>query len=287
VVEDVNDIWKDVSLLESYASPVIACSVRYVTGATSIVPALVRMQNVQSGSFQIRLQNPSGSSTGSRDVHCIVVEEGSWVMPGNRLIEAKTYSTTTTSSKGAWGGIAQQSYTASFTQPPVVLGQVMSFNDPGWSVFWCRGTSRTSPPSATVLYTGIHVGEDSDKTRSSETVGYIAIEGGHGMLGSIEYEAKLGADSVSGYDNNEVYTYNYDATFGAVPEVTIVTQAAMDGNDGSWAVTSETDTFSQSVSQLGVVVDEDQISNSERNHTPEQVAYIALSAAGSVQLADP
>jgi len=279
VVENINSTqWKRVNFLESYTSPVAVCSVRYE--GSSMVPTIVRMQKVQSDSFELRLQNPSGTNTGSNSVHCIVVEEGSWTMSDGRQIEAKKYTSTRTDRKGSWVG-EQQSYTATFNQP-VVVGQVMSFFDPDWSVFWCRGSSIKNPPSSSSLYTGMHVGEDSDTTRISETIGYIVIEEGEGTTGSpgIQYEAKVGADSVRGYQDSPAFSYSYNTPFSKPPMVTIVTQAAMDGGDGSWAVTS----YSQTASLLKVVVDEDQIGQSERKHTTEQVAYLALSADGSMRL---
>ena len=49
------------------------------------------MDKVLPCSSKIRLQNPSGKSLEGRDVHCVVVEEGSWTMPDGRKIEAKSY----------------------------------------------------------------------------------------------------------------------------------------------------------------------------------------------------
>ena len=61
----------------------------------------------------------------------------------------------------------------------------------------------------------------------------------------------------------------------------IVTQQAMDGGDGSWAVlygVSPTD------SNIDLAVDEDQISDSERNHTTEEVAYFGISGSGTTDI---
>ena len=41
---------------------------------------------------------------------------------------------------------------------PVVVGQVMSYNDPDFSVFWSRGGTPDEPPSNTTLFVGKHVG---------------------------------------------------------------------------------------------------------------------------------
>ena len=46
----------------------------------------------------------------------------------------------------------------------------------------------------------------------------------------------------------------------------------MDGGDGSWAVLHNS--TSSIDGKLSIVVDEDQIKDTERKHTTEQVAYL-------------
>ena len=232
---------------------------------------VTRVGNVTANSFDVRLQNPSGGAVASDTVHYLVVEEGSWVIDGVN-IEAQTYTSTVTDENNSWVGEAQ-SYTASFTNP-VVLGQVMSENDSDWSVFWDRGTSRANPPTATTLFTGKTVAEDTDTTRADETVGFIVIEAGHTTLGGVEFEAALGADTVAGVSNSPPYAYTFDTAFATAPTVAVTSMAAMDGNNGGWAQihggTVATTT------QLFVSVDEDQVGDSERSHTTEQLAYAAF-----------
>jgi hypothetical protein len=184
VVSGVSSEWKEVTLSKQYLSPIAACTVEYNTG-NNLLPALVRMDEVLHGSFKIRLQNPSDTTLkNGRDVHCVVVEEGSWVMPDGRKIEANTYvSKVTDYAQNSWVG-EEQTYTNSYTNP-VVLGQVMSFNDPKWSVFWSRGPNKLTAPSGSKLFTGKHVGEDNN-AREDETVGYIVIETGHATSNCIE-----------------------------------------------------------------------------------------------------
>lgn len=79
---------------------------------------------------------------------------------------------------------------------PVVLGQVMSYNDPDWSAFWCSNGTRQNPPDSSNLYVGKHVGEDTDITRNPEVLGVIVVEAGSGVVNGMSYEADLGADSI-------------------------------------------------------------------------------------------
>ncbi|MCO6439031.1 MAG: S8 family serine peptidase [Phycisphaerae bacterium] len=260
-----------VNLANTYASPVIVCSINYRNNST---PVVTRISNVTSTSFDLRLQNPSGGAVSAESVSCLVVEEGIWTIDGVN-IEAQIYTSTVTDENNSWVGQAQtcgQSYTS-----PVILGQVMSVLDPEWSVFWCRGNSQTNPPTATVLYTGKTVCEDTIVARANETIGFIVIESGHGTIGGVAYEAALGPDTVLGITNSPPYSYSFGTPFATVPSVAVVTMAAMDGGNGGWAYTYGS--TSTTTTQLRLAIDEDQIADTERNHVNEQVGYIVFESA--------
>ena len=269
--------WKLVSVLKLYASPIPVCTVMYDQG-TSLQPAVVRMQNVGATSFEIKLQNPSELALTGRDVHCVVVEEGAWKLPDGRLIESQKYSSTVTDRKGSYNGQSQV-YRNKYTKP-VVLGQVMSYNDAMWSVFWSRSSSgQNSAPTSTSIITGKHVGEDSRTTRLAETVGFIVIESGHLKSNNIEIETGRGPDSFVGYTENKGI-FNFNSRFGTTPVVAVLSQAAMDDSDGSWAVL----TSNPSTTSVGVSVDEDQLADTERKHNTEEVNYAVFSSVGAIQL---
>ena len=166
-----------------------------------------------------------------------------------------------------------QGYNQTYTNP-VVLGQVMSENDPDFSVFWDQGSGRTAPPSAAALTTGKTVTEDVTVTRLDETVGFIVFEAGHGTIGGVEFEAALGADTVRGVGNTPPYTYTFNTPFISSPSIALLTMAGVDGVNGGWAqvhgVTLATAT------SLFLSIDEDQIKDPERNHTTEQVGYLVF-----------
>ncbi|MBX2821080.1 MAG: T9SS type A sorting domain-containing protein [Rhodothermaceae bacterium] len=261
--------WTTVNLANSYTSMVAVCTPEYANNA---VPMVVRMRNASGNSFEIQLQNPSGASLSAEDVNCVAVEEGSWAFPDGRLLEAQRYTSTVTDENNSWVGEAQ-TYQNTYTNP-VVLGQVMTFNDSDWSVFWDQGTSRTNPPSASTLVTGKTVAEDTDVTRANEDVGFIVFEAGTGSVNGVLYEAALGADIVAGVTNAPPYTYSFTQSFGSAPQVAIATMAAVDGNNGGWSyLFGGTPTSSTG---LDLVIDEDQIGDSERAHTTEQVAYLVF-----------
>ena len=269
--------WTNVTLTQKYLSPLSVCTVQYDTGKT-LLPAVVRMQNVQSQAFQIRIQNPSNQVLAARSVHCIIVEEGAYNLPDGRKIEGRKYRSTITDHDLGWRGEGQ-TYLNRYTNP-IVVGQVMSYSDTRWSVFYSRGsTDPGTPPNARSLRCGKHLGEDTPITRLAETVGYIVIERGHATYGGMEIEFGRTPVAVIGYVETK-YTTKFAAPFVSTPIVTIASQVGTNGREGSWAIV----TGNTSSTFMGVSVDEDQTYDTERIHPAEEVDYIALTSIGVIPL---
>ena len=262
VIPGVTSDWKTVSLSKTYNSMVVIATPNYTLASED--PMVVRIRNASGNSFQVRADSPGGTVS-SIDVHYVVVEEG--VYEG---MEAVKYNSTVTDQNNSWVG-ETRSYQNSYSNP-VVLGQVMTFNDEGFSTFWAYGNSRANPPSATKLNTGKSVAEDKDTSRNDETIGYIIIESGSGIIDGISYAAAVGSDIITHAEKN--YTINH-----ANAEVAIATITAMDGTNGGWAVLSSDTPVSDT--SLKLSIDEDIIGDKETAHTTEQVAYIVFSSKGS------
>jgi len=257
-----------VFLAETYISPVVVCSVQY---ANNVVPVVARVSNVTTDSFDVYLQNPSGGAVFAEEVSFLVMEEGVWTIDGVK-VEAQKYLSTITDENNSWVG-SVRSYGQSYANP-VVVGQVMSANDPDWSVFWCQGSSRNAPPSSSALTTGKTVCEDTDTTRADETVGFIVFEAGHGTIGGVDFEAFVGADTVRGVTNSPPYRYTFNSPFGSAPMVAVTTMAGVDGGNGGWSYTYGAAPITATT--LDLSIDEDQVGDSERNHTTEQVGYVVF-----------
>lgn len=269
--------WQTVNLPFTYNSMVVVATPVY---SNSDLPAVTRIRNATGSSFEIKVQNPSDASLSGYPVQYIVVEEGTYTDGADGIkMEAVTFTSTVTNAKNAWTG-ESRSYINSYSNP-VVLGQVMTNNDADWSVFWAYGSSRTGIPTSSTLRVGKHVGEDSRKTRANETIGYIVLESGSGTIDTTPYTAGVGADIVRSVTNSPPYTYSFSSV-GAASHA-VLSSAAMDGGDGGWPLLYGTNPISNSA--LQIAYDEDQISNSERSHTTEQVAYAVFGvSAPSKQL---
>ncbi len=273
-----NTGWTTVTLPQSYNSMVVVATP--VVGAGD--PAVTtRIQNAAGNSFQVmvqRVDHGSGAIAGI-PVQYVVVEAGVYTAAQDGVtMEAVTYNSTVTDRAGSWQG-EQRSYANSYTNP-VVLGQVMTFRDAEPSMFWSRGPSQDSVPNSTTFYAGKHVGEDSNGTRADELIGYIVIESGSGTIDGVNFTAAVGPDIVRGIENG-TYSYNIGGLANATSAV--VTQAGMDGGNGSWATLYGSNAVNGTT--LNLVLQEDQLFDAERRHTTESVAYWAFETPGGTTTA--
>lgn len=262
--------WSTVALGTSYTSMVVVCAPSY-EGAT--VPNVVRVRNASGSSFEVAAIDAAGTDApvSGVGIACFVVEEGVYTAAQDGVtMEAVRYDSTVTDSRGSWNGEARS--TSNAYANPVVLGQVMTTNDNLWSVFWARGSNRSSPPSSSALFVGKHVAEDSLTSRAMETVGYVVLEAGAGAIEGHGYVADVGADQVQGFGNNPPYGYALSGLASA--SVAVVSAAGMDGNDGGWPLLYGPNPLSPT--GIDLAFDEDTIGGSERRHTTEQVAYIVF-----------
>ncbi len=274
-VNNVGADWVNVNLQNTYDSMVAVCTPHYVN---NVSPIIVRMQNVGTQSFDIKLQNPGDlDPVFAETVYCMAAEEGVWQLADGKLFEAKLYTSTRTAKKRSWLN-DKQAFSHDFFNP-ILFGQVMSHNDEKWSVFWSRGVKRTAPVSSSAIRTGKHIGSDTQTLRQHETIGHMVFESGQSQLDSVDYQVMLTGDIVRhlGHKNNDIAI-----NISASPEFAILTQSGMDGGDGSWPVLDGFSALSQT--QLKIAVDEDQIADSERRHTTENVAFFTATAHLNVPL---
>jgi hypothetical protein len=260
--------WSTVTLNHTYNEMVVVCSVVY---ANNSVPEVVRMQNATGNSFQIRLQNPSDEVLVGENVNCIITEVGIWLLPDFSIMTANKITSTVTDGHGiSWDG-EEEKYNFNFENNVAVMGQVMTYNDPSWSVFWDSGNWRKVPPRNSAITVGKHVGEDVNSTRADETLGVIFMEQGARVMDGVPYEVFLGDNKIKGIDDDPK-SYDFVQTYNGDPAFAIVSQSGMNNGNGSWAVLRGSDAMTGGV--LTIAVDEDQIGDTERSHGDEEVTYI-------------
>jgi hypothetical protein len=274
--------WTTVTLDHDYDDDmVVICTPNYEYDALFLPePLVAHVQNASGSSFQVKLVQAVGGSLQdvSADVYYMVVKAGVYTLAEHGVkMEAVKFNSTITDGSGSWVG-QNRSYTNAYTNP-VVVGQVMTYNANRtwyWTAFWCRGASRTSPPSSSELWVGKHNAQDP-RVVNNEMLGYIVVEAGEGKMetvsGTARYHAALGSDIVKGVGNSPPYTYSLNG-LSFIPSTAILSQAAMDGGDGGWAVLYGPDPVTYN--SLKIAIEEDMAWDSERRHTTEQVGYIVF-----------
>ena len=202
----------------------------------------------------------------------MVVEKGMWMLPGGKKLSARKTSFDITDYKNNWTATSRKHWQLAGSM--IVLGQTMTTADDRWSHFWCSGSSSDVAPSTDDIYIGMAVGEDTDTERNDEQIGFIVLQTGASSIGGVDFISALGDETVEAITESPPYNYTFSTAFDNDPQVAIVTQAGMDGNDGSWAMLYGSDPLT--TTQIKLAVDEDQITDSERGHCDEQVGYIVF-----------
>ncbi|NUQ64905.1 MAG: tandem-95 repeat protein, partial [Pirellulales bacterium] len=270
-VVSVGSNWQTVTLPYTYSSMVVVATPNYDANSP---PAVTRIRNAAGNSFEVRVQEAGPNPVASMNVHFVVMESGVYNQAGFRM-EVVKFTSTVTDQDNSWKG-EPRSYAQSYSNP-VVLGQVMTYNDPGWSVFWASGSTRDAPPSNAALSVGKHVGEDPDVTRVDETIGYIVIEtstSGTAQIEGLRYVAAVGANTIGGMDYRPPYNYAYAAMPNS--KAAVVSQAGMNGANGGWPILYGMDPITPTGGTLKLSIDEDQTADAERSHAYEQAAYLII-----------
>ena len=275
-VDGVDHRWRSVSLPTGYVDPVVVASVQVETGQQ---PTVVRVRNVASDRFEVRVQAPSDAPlTGGYRVHYLVAEAGVYTEAthGVRMEAGRVATATVDGHANGWSG-TPSGYANAYAAP-VVLGQVISANDARWSVFWAAGAERRAAPDGLALTLGRHVGDDPDTQRQPEQLGYIVIEAGSGVLDGLAYEAGVSEAEVTGATGaspGQTLAHRLGRVSGGV-----VSSAGMLGRDGGWPVWLGAAPFAGG--GLDVVIAEDQLSDDEVAHQPERVAYVVVGSDAPV-----
>ncbi len=267
IIDLTTSDWTTVTLPYTYTSMVVVCTPAY---GSSTDPVVVRVKDAAGNSFKAILTHAGNeTSTVSVPVHYFVVEEGVYTVAEHGVkMEAVKYTSTRFAGKRFWSEVSTRSYSNSYNSP-VVHGQGMTANDLRCQAFCAMGSSQSASPNSSVLKVGRHIGEDQDKNRADETVGYVVFEGGTGSANNITFTTAVGSDSVRGIGNG-VYTYSISGLSSA--SAVILSHAGEDGGDGGRPII----TGPFNASSIKLSVDEDTLKDSDRNHTTESVAYIVF-----------
>lgn len=208
IIENLTNIPSAKTYRNTYTNPIIVTTPVLIDDNTN--PAVVRIDEITATTFSPYLQNPGDLVVpSSRNVHYIILEAGSHILPGGTQIEAnKTTISTAPNRQNNWN-LGNQIKIAPINSynNPIVLGQVMTNNDPLWQNFWTSNGTQTGAPNSSNIYIGRHVGADVITARANEDLGYIILENSSGFTNSTEWSANKTSDSIQGVDNSPPYSY--------------------------------------------------------------------------------
>jgi len=275
------DAWTPVSLDVDYGTDmVVVCTPLY--DQVALGPMVARVRNASGSRFEVGLGRPwFGAFPGdemAEDVECMVVRAGIYDgVDGARMEAVRIDGFAAKDNAYSWVG-ESRAYAQAYLQP-VVLGQVISLGGGGlpgeigvWSTFWARGATAQDPPSAAQLFVGRHTGEDPNP-RAPESLAYLVIEAGSGLMDGRAYVAGVGEEIVRGVDDAPPYVYLLGSFLG-VATAAIASSAGMEGLEGGWPILYGVDAVQADA--LRLAIEEDWYFDPERSHPSEQIGYLVV-----------
>ncbi|MCD4762994.1 MAG: hypothetical protein K8R28_03105, partial [Desulfobacterales bacterium] len=249
----VDHNWKRVAFNDTFIDPVVVANPLSYNGGD---PAVLRIRNVDSRGFDIRVQEwdyLNGTHT-TENVSYIVMERGSYILEDGTKVEAGRFDTDATGSFG-WVDFSQ-----TFNQVPVVTSTVSSFNEED------AVCSRLKNINTTGFDFRMQEQELNRQIHTIETISYIAWEPSSGTVGNLTFEVDKTDDVIT----HNLQTIVYNETFMATP-VFLADMQTTDGWDTANLRQQNKDLYG-----IDIKITEEQSRDSEIYHTTEVVGYMVF-----------
>jgi Ca2+-binding RTX toxin-like protein len=258
-----------IALSREYENPVALAWVATENGSD---PVSVRLDRVSGDLLELRLQEPNhlDGTHVAEEVHWLVVEAGTWVLPDGSLLEAGTLRSDKLSSEG----FEQVSFDARFDAAPVILSQVQT----------AAGSSFVATRQRDADADGFQVTMQEEEAlnrggHATETLGWVALEAGEFSAGGLDWAA----GRTSGVTDGPFALRLPDALapdFGAPDGGMLAQLSSFAGADPAWVRGAGPGPGGQVIS-----VEEDRSVDAETGHAAETVDWFAFSEAGTLDAA--
>ncbi|WDQ17489.1 dockerin type I domain-containing protein [Rhodopirellula sp. P2] len=252
-----NDAWKTVQLRNAYVDPVVIVSPASFAGSD---PVTVRVRNVTSGSFQVRVQEWDylDGNHSNENISYLVVESGTYTLPDGTLVHAGTQSVN--------ANLKRVNFPEVFDSAPVVLSQVQTVNGPSAVVTRQQEITRSS------FKVRVQEEQGADGSHNNERVGYVALERGNGSISGSPYRIQATGEVVS----DTFRTINLGTAFNTAP-VFLASMQTTTGTDPAGLRFRNLDRDS-----VQVIVEEEKSADAETTHSNEAVGYAAFGAGATL-----
>ena len=287
-----NENYKTVYLNHSFKHPIVVASPEYPHGPNAPpYPMGVIIRNVTKNSFEVKVDRPQGSLSGTiTTVHFVVMEIGSWyLLNSSTLIQGGEVKTTKDAfySGSAYFGSPDNAEVVEFPTPfpstPTILHTRTTENNNLWAVTYVGAAGdRTSIPNTTHMDISLLSGQLGDQNFvQNETLHWIGItSGSSGEYNGIKWSAENSQDIVRGFTNSPYFwSTPFTQTYENTPEVIVAGKIKEDGGNGGWAVLSQGDS-----NQTHWASFIDEVEETDRSHTTEVVSAISFSTSGFIPI---
>jgi hypothetical protein len=249
-----------IKLQNQYQNPVVFAQPLSRNGGD---PAIVRVSNIQSDSFNVFIQEPTTNDGRhiSENFSYIVMEAGTWELNNGAIVQVgKIDSDANVNSN--WKNIT---FDESFSNTPVVFSQVQTNNS--------KTFVRTREQQLSNNGFSIAMEKQESLVNSpytSETLGYFAMSSGKGNWNGHTYQAYNTADEVS----SKWYNVNFGQQFIEAPQIFANISSYDDADSAGLRYRS------LSNSSVQLIVEEDRSTDTEITHTTEKVSFMAIEGSG-------
>ena len=249
----VDHNWKRVAFNDTFIDPVVVAKPLNYNGGD---PAVLRIRNVDSRGFDIRIQEWDylDGIHGEENVGYMVMERGVYILPDGTMVEAGKFDTDTTNSFG-WVDFSQ-----TFNQVPVVTSTVSSFNEEDAVCGRLRNINITGFDFC------MQEQERNSQIHTIETIFYIAWEPSSGTVGNLAFEV----DKTGNVITHNSQTIVYNEIFITTP-VFLADMQTTDGRDTANLRWQNKDFYG-----IDIKIIEEQSHDSEISHTTEVVGYMVF-----------
>jgi hypothetical protein len=240
-------------LQQRFSDPVMIA--RVVT-AYDAAPVVVRIKQVDSTGFSIRLQDWDylGMSHGTETVSYLVVERGTHQLPNGTWLEAGRFDA---DGKQAF---SSASFSAPFRTVPVVIASATTDSESE------AVTTRVRKISRNGFEARLQEEEASRHFHGVETISYIALEPSLVELDGLRFEIGRTEDNVT--DTPHAAHYSSQSV---LPPILLADMQSTDGGD-----TASVRVHRPDGNAAGIWVQEEQSKDQEIQHTTETVGYIVI-----------
>jgi len=250
----------EVLFQETYIDPVVIAFVETQNGPAQVV---TRIDKLDGDSMEISLQAPSnitGALT-TETVNYMVIEQGRWILENGATLVAGDIATDALAN-------AQFDHvgfgSGSFDARPIFLAQVQTSNDSDYLFARSNGVSQGGASLALQKEQAANT-----TTGPTETIGWVAIEGGLGGSDSFDW-VSFESGPLTGTPN----AFSFTRDLGADP-VVLAHMPTFNGSDPA-TVRGQGATSTA----FTAIAQEDQSQDAELNHVAEGVAFFATTSTG-------